>query len=124
MFVLTIKDSFSAAHNLSGVGGKCEELHGHNYVVELSVGGKELSREGILVDFRELKDSLRRVILGLDHRYLNEVDFFKNRSSSSENIALYIHRSLEPELREKGLSLIEVRVWESDNSCASYREEK
>ncbi len=124
MYVVTVRDSFSAAHRLSGAGGKCEELHGHNYSVEVSVEGRDLSEEGILIDFRELKKVLKEVISDLDHRYLNEIDFFKANSSSSEHIAFYVFQRVKEHLQGKGVNLREVRIWESESSCASYREDR
>ncbi|MCX7857990.1 MAG: 6-carboxytetrahydropterin synthase QueD [Deltaproteobacteria bacterium] len=124
MYVLTVKDMFSAAHRLSGAGGKCEELHGHNYVVEVSVQGEKLGDEGVLIDFRQLKEAVKQVLLLLDHKYLNDIDFFQKHSSSSEYIAHFIYMNLKEVLREKSVKLSEVRVWESENSCASFREEK
>lgn len=121
MYALTVIDYFSAAHRLTGSGGKCEELHGHNYKVEVIVEGDEL-KEGILLDFRELKSALKEVLTKIDHRYLNDIDFFRENSSSSEHIALYIFRNLKGLLQGRGVELREVRVWESDNSCASFRE--
>ncbi|MCS7280293.1 MAG: 6-carboxytetrahydropterin synthase [Desulfobacterota bacterium] len=122
MYIVSVKDSFSAAHRLSGIAGKCEELHGHNYVVEVFVEGENL-KDGLLIDFRELKVALRDILLELDHKYLNELDFFKTNSSSAESVAYYIFSKLEPKVKEKKLRLKEVRVWESENSCASYRED-
>ena len=55
MYEVTIRRSFSAAHTLKEIGGKCEELHGHNFVVEVSVTVPDLNREGLAIDFRVLK---------------------------------------------------------------------
>lgn len=122
MFSVRVKDRFSSAHRLVGIGGKCESLHGHNYLVEVEVEGESLDEQGVLLDFRELKDSLRAIISNLDHKFLNEIDFFKEHSSSSEHIAYYIFKELKQAVNKKGLKLKEVSVWESDDSCAKFRE--
>ena len=73
MYKLKVIDSFSAAHNLRNYKGKCEELHGHNYKVEVVLGGLELDEDGLLIDFKDIKTSLKKILETLDHKYLNEV---------------------------------------------------
>jgi 6-pyruvoyltetrahydropterin/6-carboxytetrahydropterin synthase len=84
MFTLCVKDSFAAAHRLIGYEGKCEDLHGHNFVVEAFFSGEKLGDDGLLVDFKILKDYLKDVLDNLDHKYLNEIPFFVERASSAE----------------------------------------
>jgi 6-pyruvoyltetrahydropterin/6-carboxytetrahydropterin synthase len=122
VFSLTVKEEFSAAHRLEEYGGKCEELHGHNYGVEIVVKGAELNRDGMLIDFAVLKGHLRAVLTTLDHKYLNEIDFFRERASSSEYVALYLFRELKERIGNEGAALREVRVWESGGACAAYSE--
>ncbi len=120
MFTLRVKDVFAAAHRLDSYHGKCEALHGHNFKVEAFFQGEGLNSEGMLVDFAVLKGHLKEVLAGLDHAYLNEIPFFRERASSSEYIALYIYESLRTLVAETGIDVREVRVWESENACASY----
>jgi len=122
MFILYIKDDFAAAHRIEDYHGKCEELHGHNFTVEVLFSGEILSDGGMLVDFKILKGYLRHVIDGLDHKYLNEIPFFKERASSSEYIAMYIFYELKQLLNDYDISLSEVRVWESGKTYAAFRE--
>ncbi len=68
MYEVTINRSFSAAHTLRDVGGKCESLHGHNFRVEVTVAGESLNGEGLLVDFRLLKRWTDETLEMLDHR--------------------------------------------------------
>ena len=77
MYEVTIKRTFSAAHSLKEIGGKCEKLHGHNFTVEVSVATDQLNREGLVVDFRVLKDWTDQAIKELDHKYLNEIAVFQ-----------------------------------------------
>jgi 6-pyruvoyltetrahydropterin/6-carboxytetrahydropterin synthase len=123
VFILSIRDGFSAAHRIQGKAGPCEELHGHNFAVEVSFGGQRLDSRGLLVDFRVLKGYVRAVLSRLDHRYLNEIPYFRERASSSEYIALYIFEEMERLVQNEGVNVLEVKVWESENSCASYRRE-
>jgi 6-pyruvoyltetrahydropterin/6-carboxytetrahydropterin synthase len=122
MFTLCVKDSFAAAHRLEEYHGKCEELHGHNFGVEAYFSGSELNREGMVIDFKILKDLLKQVLDMLDHKYLNEMPFFQERASSSEYIAMFIFGQLKGLLKEKGVSVREVRVWESERAGVSYGE--
>ena len=120
MFEVTIKKSFSAAHLLKEIGGKCEELHGHNFRVEVSVAGEALNGEGLLIDFRLLKRWTDEVLDGLDHKYLNELAPFKNLNPSSEQIARFLYEAIGAKTLQAGISLSRVTVWESDNACVTY----
>lgn len=124
MYEVSVKDHFSAAHNLKEIGGKCETLHGHNFKVEVFLRSDTLQTDGTVMDFRKLKSILKDVLDILDHKYLNEVPPFDEINPSSENIARFIHEKLSERL--KGVSTagaLRVDVWESDNSRASFFEE-
>jgi 6-pyruvoyltetrahydropterin/6-carboxytetrahydropterin synthase len=120
MYEVTIRKSFSAAHILKEIGGKCEELHGHNFTVEVTVAGPSLNGEDLLIDFRVLKGWTNEILDGLDHKYLNEIECFKNMNPSSEQVARYIHDRLQGKVASLGLSLSRVTVWESENARVSY----
>jgi 6-pyruvoyltetrahydropterin/6-carboxytetrahydropterin synthase len=120
MFTLYVKDSFAAAHKLVGYEGKCEELHGHNFVIEALFAGEKLGDDGLLVDFKILKDYLKKILDDLDHKYLNEIPFFIERASSAEYIALYIFGEMENQMKGRVAILKEIRVWESDKAYAAY----
>jgi 6-pyruvoyltetrahydropterin/6-carboxytetrahydropterin synthase len=121
MFILSVKDTFAAAHRLESYHGECERLHGHNFQVEALVSGNTLSNEGVILDFKVLKAYLKEILDKLDHTYLNEIPFFQERASSSEYIAMFIFNSLKERIQEGGVSVVEVRVWESDKVYAAYR---
>lgn len=116
MYSIKVELDFSAAHNLRGYKGKCEELHGHNWKVEVVAAKSKLDKTGMVLDFKYLKMKLKEVLEKLDHKYLNNIAYFKKANPTSENIAKYIFDSLESQV--SGLEL--VTVWESDNCCASY----
>ncbi len=122
MFTLSVKNSFAAAHRLEEYQGKCEELHGHNFQVEVFCQGERLGPEGMLIDFKVLKGHLGAVLEMLDHKYLNEIPFFRERASSSEYIAMFVFGELKAPLQAEGVELKEVRVWESDRAWAAYHE--
>lgn len=123
MFEVGIRDEFAAAHAIRDYNGPCERLHGHNYRVEVVVAGNETDARGIVVDFRDLKALVRAVTDELDHRLLNELPVFDNRSPTSETIAQYIYGRLKEDLTRRGLRLRRVTVWETDRAWASYFEE-
>ncbi len=112
-------DGFSAAHNLRNYRGKCEKLHGHNWKVEIIVGRKKLGMNGMVIDFIDLKRLVKDVLLKLDHSFLNELAYFKTRNPTSENITVYIAGEIKKRLKPP-LVLREVRVWETETSCAIW----
>lgn len=132
MWLISTEANFSAAHQLRGYHGECNEVHGHNFRVKVTVETPELKDLGIGIDFRELKQMLMNVVKSLDHRNLNELPEFKNINPSAENIAKLIWDRLTRELISYliGLStkikvdvkLKEVKVWESDTNSATYYE--
>jgi len=121
VFTLYVTDSFAAAHRLEEYHGKCEDLHGHNFKVEALVQGGSIGEGGMLLDFAVFKSRLKEILTDLDHKYLNEISFFKERASSSEYLALYIYDRLKGLLRNERVTVHEVRVWESENAYAAYR---
>jgi len=114
---------FSAAHSLREYGGNCENLHGHNWIVELVCQSETLDDIGMILDFRVLKKALSDVLDKLDHSFLNDLEPFKSANPSSENIARYIWNEVISRLpHEKPVSLASVKVWENEDSWAEYRE--
>lgn len=122
MYEIKIYGEFSAAHMLKDYRGKCENLHGHNWKVELIVSGEFLDRIGLLIDFHVLKKKLNAVLKILDHKNLNQITFFKERNPSSENIAFFIYKKMEKLLRKYPVKIEKVVVWENEKQCASYYE--
>jgi 6-pyruvoyltetrahydropterin/6-carboxytetrahydropterin synthase len=121
MYELKVKSGFSAAHFLREYKGKCENLHGHNWNVEVIVSGKNLDNTGLLIDFKEIKNKLEEVMNTLDHKLINEIDYFKKHNPSCENIACYIFNILKNKFGEN-IKLSKVSVWETETSCATYFE--
>jgi len=122
MYEILIKGDFSSAHNLRGYKGRCEELHGHSWKVEARFEKEGLNDIGISVDFVTLKSRLKYILKKLDHTYLNKIEVFKTINPSAENIARFIYTRLKSSIKEKGLFLKSLSVWESDTSCATYYE--
>ncbi len=119
MFELKILTDFAAAHQLTMVTEKCENLHGHNWQVEVCVAGKELNSAGVLIDFGELKALVGEIVADLDHKFLNDLAVFNN-NPSSERIAVYIADRLSSMLPDNGIHVSRIAVWESNDACATY----
>ena len=121
MYELKVITRFAAAHQLKMVAEKCENLHGHNWKIEACVAGERLNSAGVLMDFGEIKKHLSEIIEALDHRFLNELEGFRDRvPPSSENIAAMIAKRLQAAIREPGVRVTRVTAWESDDACATY----
>ena len=121
MFELKVKTHFAAAHQLKMVGEKCENLHGHNWKVEVCVAGEKLNEAGVLVDFGIIKQHLAEVMQTLDHKFLNELEFFsQDNPASSENIAVYIAHKLQELIADQSVRVSSVTAWESENAAAKY----
>ncbi len=119
MFELKIRTHFAAAHQLKMVAQKCENLHGHNWKVEVCIAGDQLDEAGILMDFGVLKIHIKEMIASLDHKFLNEMACFKG-NPSSERIAMYIAQGLQEQLTGTNVRVNRVSAWESDDACATY----
>ncbi len=120
MFELKVISKFAAAHQLKMVTQKCENLHGHNWKVEVYVSGKELNNSGVLMDFGEIKKHLAGIMEALDHKFLNDIEHFKSSNPSSEVIAKYIADQLQFKITDPRVRVSRVSVWESDDACATY----
>ena len=120
MYELKIINRCAAAHQLRGYEGGCESLHGHNWKIEVYVAGKELGEDGLLIDFRLVKEATKSILDELDHTFLNELNAFRVLNPSSENIARHIYESLSRKLNTKHVKVTKVTAWESDSACASY----
>ncbi len=122
MFELKVVTHFAAAHQLKMVAEKCENLHGHNWKIEVFVVGEKLNKAGVLMDFGELKVHVKEVIERMDHRFLNELEAFNDENPpSSENVACYIARELQKKINGNSIRVSRVTAWESENACATYR---
>jgi len=122
VYNLTIRTSFAAAHNLINYQGDCENLHGHNWKVEVSVTANDLDRAGLGIDFKVLKREAGAIINELDHKYLNENPAFQNVSPSSEHISRYLYHRISERINNDNIKVASITVWESDNASACYYE--
>ena len=120
MFELKVVSHFAAAHQLAMVTEKCENLHGHNWKVEVYVSGNHLDHAGVVMDFGVLKKILAEILNTLDHKFLNDLEAFNNKNPSSENIAKYIAASMQAKIKGPSIRISRVTTWESEDACATY----
>ena len=120
MYELKVVTRFAAAHQLTMVGAKCENMHGHNWKIEVYVIGENLDKAGVLVDFGEIKKHVADIMTMLDHQYLNELPSFENKQPSSENIAYLIATELQQRIANPSVSVSRITAWESDDAGATY----
>ena len=118
-FSITSSREFAAAHQLRLYDGSWEPLHGHNWKVEVAVSAAQLDAIGVVMDFHELERLLDVVLAPARNRNLNDLEPFRSMNPSAENVALHVGRSLAGAL-PAGVSLVHVRVWETENNCAVY----
>jgi 6-pyruvoyltetrahydropterin/6-carboxytetrahydropterin synthase len=125
MFELTVEETFAAGHYLRNYKGKCENPHGHNYKIRVTLAGKELDRAGLLLDFKDLRGVLRHVIERLDHQMINDIEPFTVLNPSAENLAKYFFDETSVRLRQATdgrVNVKDVMVFETDTTTAKYSE--
>jgi len=123
MFEVSVEQSFAAGHALRNYKGACENVHGHNFKVLVTLEGASLDQTGMLVDFLDVKASMQNVIAALDHRFLNDIAPFDVLNPSAENIAEYFYQQMTSGLAANPVPvrIREVRVWETDIQSATFR---
>jgi 6-pyruvoyltetrahydropterin/6-carboxytetrahydropterin synthase len=123
MFQVSVEETFSAGHALRGYRGKCENPHGHNYRVRVTLEGAQLDSIGLLCDFTRLKQVMREIIGALDHQFMNDLEAFRTVNPSAENMAKYFYDEVTRQLKElpAGARVTDIVVWETDTTSAQYR---
>lgn len=125
MYELTVEREFSSGHYLRNYHGRCENPHGHNYKVRLTLAGAELDQAGLLLDFKLIKQVMRPVIDRIDHQMLNDLEPFTTVNPSAENIARYFYEQTSAQLAEMTSGRVRVKdctIWETDTTSATYYE--
>ena len=125
MYEVTVEAGFSSGHYLRNYRGKCENPHGHNYKVRVTLHGKELDQAGLLLDFKLLKQVMRPVVDRIDHQMLNDLEPFTVLNPSAENIAKYFYDQTNDRLRGVTAGRVfvkDVTIYETDTTTAKYSE--
>jgi 6-pyruvoyltetrahydropterin/6-carboxytetrahydropterin synthase len=125
MYEVTVQDTFAAGHYLRNYKGKCENPHGHNYRVRVTLQGKELDKAGLLLDFKDLKSVMKNTVDYLDHKMINDIEPFTTVNPSAENLAKYFYDQTNQNLKsvtDGRVTVKQVTIWETDTSIATYYE--
>jgi 6-pyruvoyltetrahydropterin/6-carboxytetrahydropterin synthase len=125
MYEVTVEDSFAAGHYLRNYRGKCENPHGHNYKVRITLAGEQLDKAGLLIDFKDLRELMKQVIDRLDHRMINDLEPFTILNPSAENLAKYFFDEANGRLRSSTNGRVGVKmvtIFETDTTTATYWE--
>ena len=122
-YQLKVVTDFASAHTLRDYPGACSRMHGHNWKVELEVVATQLDSIGMGVDFKVMKRAAREVGDELDHRYLNDLEPFKNINPTAENIAAYMYREISARLNSDRIKVTAITLWETERACVRYSEE-
>jgi 6-pyruvoyltetrahydropterin/6-carboxytetrahydropterin synthase len=101
---------FDAAHSLPGYQGKCANLHGHTYQVEIVVEG-DVGEDGFVMDFYKLKKIIAVALDDLDHSYLNDI----LPNPTAETIAQWISDRLKRDMMGTAVRLLSLKLWEGKN---------
>jgi len=120
MYDIFIKTHFAGAHHLRDYPGECENPHGHNWKVDVTVRATELDKCGMGIDFKILKKVVKEVIDKLDHHDLNTLPYFQEKNPSSEHIAAFVFAEVKALLSSKKYSLYSVTVLETDTQGLTY----
>jgi len=122
MFEVTVEQTFAAGHALRNYRGKCENVHGHNYRVRVTVAGDRLDETGLLVDFCDVNRLIGGVVEYLDHQFINDLAPFDRLNPSAENIAKYFYDRVSAGLTSSVAARVsQVQIFETDTSAAIYR---
>jgi 6-pyruvoyltetrahydropterin/6-carboxytetrahydropterin synthase len=123
MFQVTVDETFSSGHALRGYKGKCENVHGHNYKVRVTLEGPQLDSTGLLYDFTHLKRVIREIVGGVDHKFLNDMAPFDVINPSAENLAKYFYDETTRQMNAMpdGARITSITIWETDTTSATYR---
>src|SRR5919108_1722865 len=109
MYEVTVEDTFAAGHYLRNYKGKCENPHGHNYRVRVTLHGRELDRAGLLLDFKDLKEAIKPTVDRLDHQMINELQPFTELNPSAENLARYFYDEINARLNRSTNGRVSVK---------------
>lgn len=125
MYEVTVGAEFAAGHYLRNYRGKCENPHGHNYKVKITLWGSHLDAAGLLLDFKQLKHVMRPVVDRLDHQMINDIEPFTQLNPSAENLARYFFDETNAQLRDMTQGRVHVKdctIYETDTTTATYYE--
>lgn len=121
MYEVIVEQQFSAAHYLKDYPGKCANVHGHNYRVQITVEGEVLDHLGMVIEFEVIKQAVKEWIDKFDHGFLNEIAPFDTINPSAENLAKFFYDVVAAAIEGLPARVTYVRVFETEKCSAGYR---
>ncbi len=112
--ILRVKEKFDSAHKLNDYHGKCSNLHGHTWQVEVYIKIKEIQPNGISIKFEEIKSFLKDFLP--DHQYLN--DYLNMHYPTAENLVIHLFNGI----KKRYENLLKVVLWETEQNGVEYSE--
>ena len=104
--------------------GKCNNFHGHNYYIEVTLAGTPDPESNYVMDLKLLKQIIHEEILDkVDHKFLNEIDMFKDVIPTTENMAVSFWKALADKVKRENVSLYSVKLYETEKNYVEYRGE-
>lgn len=122
-YQLKVVSDFASAHTLRDYPGACSRMHGHNWKVELEAVATRLDDIGMAIDFKVMKQAAKAVSDELDHRYLNDLEPFKEINPTAENIAAYMYKEISARINSETIKVSALTLWETERACVRYSEE-
>ena len=122
-YSLKVVSDFASAHTLRDYPGACSRMHGHNWKVEAEVEASQLDEVGMAVDFKVIRQAVKKLTDRLDHYYLNEIPPFDEINPTAENIAAYLYRGLSEALNDEHIRVQAITLWETERACVRYSED-
>ncbi|MBL0105914.1 MAG: 6-carboxytetrahydropterin synthase [Ignavibacteria bacterium] len=134
MLYITRREHFSSSHKLENSGlsqqkneelfGKCNNFHGHNYYIEVTLAGTPDPESNYVMDLKLLKQIIHEEILDkVDHKFLNEIDMFKDVIPTTENMAVLFWKALVGKVKRENVRLYSVKLYETEKNYVEYRGE-
>lgn len=132
MLYITRKEHFSSSHKLINnslskkeneiLFGKCNTFHGHNYYLEITLKGNVDPKSGYVMDLKKLKEILHEKIIDkVDHKFLNDVELFRDINPTTENMAVVFWNELKDILKGENYSLYSVKIYETEKNSVVYK---
>ncbi len=123
MYEVCVTREFCSAHFLRDYQGKCANIHGHNWKIELAFQAEKLNDDGLLVDFFDIGSALDKVIEIIDHKNINDIPPFDQINPTSENLSRWFFDQIKQVMPDAASSLYRVKIWETPDAYASYMED-
>ena len=120
MYELSIDSYFDASHSIDSYDGEISRIHGHTWLVTVSVTAETLGELGYSVDFKVISTALKTILKRFDHVMLNELEELKGNNPTAENIARVLYNLLSEKLNSDDASVSAVTVCEGKNNCITY----